>query len=70
MVQEPMLAIEMELTMGNDYYTPTEVAKILKLHEQTILLYIKRGKLSAVKLGKGYRIPREELDRFVKENKT
>jgi excisionase family DNA binding protein len=51
-----------------DFYTVKQVAKILQVHWQTILNYIKAGKLKAVKLGKGYRIPKEALNDFIKEN--
>jgi excisionase family DNA binding protein len=58
--------------MGTDQqlYTVQEVANILKVHWQTVLNYIKRGKLKAVRMGKGYRITQQDLDTFIDENKT
>lgn len=57
--------------MGSDeFYTVEQLSDLLKVHWQTILNYIKSGKLNAVKLGKGYRIPKKEFDIFVKKNIT
>jgi len=54
----------------NEFYTVEQVAEILKVHWQTVLNYIKSSKLNAVKLGKGYRISKEALNQFIKENQT
>ncbi len=51
-------------------YTVQEVADMLKVHWQTVLNYIKRGKLKAVRMGKGYRITRQDINAFINENKT
>jgi len=53
---------------NNSFLTVEQVAEILQVHWQTVLNYIKSGKLEAVKLGKGYRIPRHAIDKFAKEN--
>jgi len=50
------------------FYTVEQIAHILQVHWQTVLNYIKSGKLKAVKLGKGYRISREALQEFIKNN--
>lgn len=55
---------------NNSFYTVEQVAVMLQVHWQTILNYIKSGKIEAVKLGKGYRIPKECLANFIKINKT
>lgn len=55
---------------NNEFLTVEQVAELLKVHWQTILNYIKNGKLKAVRLGKGYRIEKYELDNFLKQNKT
>jgi len=52
----------------NEFYTVEQIAKLLKVHWQTILNYIKRGKLKAMRLGRGYRISKEALDRFIEIN--
>jgi excisionase family DNA binding protein len=55
---------------NNEFLTVTQVSEILQVHWQTILNYIKTGKIDAVRLGKGYRISRKSLDRFLEENQT
>ena len=52
------------------FLTVEQVAELLQIHWQTVLNYIKAGKLEAVKLGKGYRIPEESISKFVQKNKT
>lgn len=51
-------------------YTPQQVADILDINYQTVLKYIKEGKLKAAKIGSNYRIRREDLERFLEENMT
>ena len=53
---------------NNDFLTVEQVAKTLQVHWQTILNYIKSEKLKALKLGKGYRISRENLEKFIRES--
>ena len=55
---------------NNEFLTVEQVAELLQVHWQTILNYIKNGKLKAIKLGKGYRIERKEIDKFIQNNKT
>lgn len=55
---------------NNSFYTVEQVAELLQVHWQTVLNYIKSGKLKALRLGKGYRIPKNELDNFIRENQT
>ncbi len=55
---------------NNEFLTVEQVAELLQVHWQTILNYIKSGKIEAVKLGKGYRISKNSLDKFIKENRT
>lgn len=52
------------------YYTVQEVADLLKLHWQSVLTYIKKGELEALKLGKGYRISQQALDDFIARRTT
>ncbi len=53
--------------MEDNYYTPQDVAKILKVAYMTVYRWIRAGKLKAVKAGKQYRIDKEELDKFLKQ---
>ena len=48
------------------WMTPEEVSEYLKIHRNTVYDYIKRGIFPAVKFGKYYRIPKEELDSRLK----
>lgn len=48
-----------------DYYTPKEVADILNLHYLTILRNIQAGKLKAVRIGRQFRISRDDLQAFI-----
>lgn len=50
--------------------TTKEVADELKVSERWVTKQIQEGKLQAIDLGKGYRIYRSELDRFIMERKT
>ena len=52
------------------FYTVQEVADILQIHWQSVLTYIKDGKLEAVKLGKGYRISESALKKFLADHST
>ena len=52
----------------NTFYTVEQISETLQVHWQTVLNYIKSGKLEAVKLGKGYRISEEALNQFIKTN--
>jgi len=55
---------------SNSFYTVEQVAELLQVHWQTVLNYIKSGKLQAVKLGRGYRISQEALDNFIRQNSS
>ena len=48
-------------------YTVTEVANMFSVSRQTVLKWINNGKISAVKVVKVYRIPKEEIDRLTQD---
>lgn len=52
------------------FYTVQEVADLLQIHWQSVLTYIKSGKLEAVKLGRGYRISETALKQFIADHST
>lgn len=52
------------------FYTPEEIAEQLKIHLQTVLSYIRDGKLKAVKLDKGYRISESDFQSFIHGNRV
>lgn len=55
---------------NNSFYTVEQVAELLQVHWQTVLNYIKNGKLKALRLGKGYRVSKESLEQFLSTNST
>ncbi len=52
------------------YYTVDQISKLLQIHWQSVLNYIKRGELDAVRIGRGYRISASALQHFVDNNST
>jgi excisionase family DNA binding protein len=53
---------EHSVALERDILTPQEVAEYLQLSPDTIYRYIREGKLAAAKLGRHYRIPKENVD--------
>ncbi|TSC93113.1 MAG: DNA binding domain-containing protein [Candidatus Berkelbacteria bacterium Athens1014_28] len=51
--------------MKYKFLSVEEVASILKVTKMMIYRYIKTGKLTAYKVGKDYRINKEEFDKFI-----
>ena len=47
------------------FYTPEEVANMLKTTRRTVYTWIKEGKLKSVKVGKYVRIARDDLEAFL-----
>lgn len=54
--------------LTRSYYTVYEVAELLKFHHQTIRRMIRAGELPAKKLGKEWRIKKEDLEVFTAPN--
>lgn len=54
----------MEVLMKEIWYTVSQAAQLLQLHEKTVQRYIREGKLPATKLGRGYRINGHDLSVF------
>ena len=48
--------------MPQDLYSVEQVAKLLNLHVRTVRNYVREGRLKAVRIGKQYRIAREDLE--------
>jgi excisionase family DNA binding protein len=48
------------------YYSPEEIGEQFNVKPATVRKWIREGKLKAVKLGRLWRIPEEELQRFIK----
>ena len=54
----------------NNFYTANELAKELRVNIMTIYRYIKAKKLKAYKMGKEFRIDKEEFNKFLNKVKT
>lgn len=52
------------------YYTLDEVAAMLKVVYLTAYRWVRAGKLKAFKVGKQYRISKEQLDLFLELGST
>lgn len=50
--------------MAQRYYSVDEVADLLGLHVRTVRGYVRDGRLRAARIGKQYRISREDLEAF------
>jgi excisionase family DNA binding protein len=51
--------------MNEDFVTAEQIAEKLGLHVRTVRNYIREGRLKAVRIGKQYRITREDLKAFM-----
>ena len=53
-----------------EFYLVSELAQSLRVSLMTIYRYIKAGKIKAHKIGKEYRISKDEFERFLKKVRT
>jgi len=51
------------------YYSPEEIAEHFSLKPGTVRLWIRQGKLKAVKLGSLWRVSEEALQEFVQQDR-
>lgn len=56
--------------MKQEFYTARELADKLRVNIMTIYRYIKAKKLKAHKIGKEYRVEKDEFDKFLSKTKT
>lgn len=49
-------------TSDKDFFSTSEIAKLLGISRIAVLKRIKKGKLSAVKVGRNFVIPRKEIE--------
>lgn len=52
--------------VDNEYYSIEEVAKMLKVAYLTVYRWIQAKKLISLKAGKQYRIKKNDLEKFMK----
>jgi len=60
----------MENKNNKEFYIAQELADKLRVNIMTIYRYIKAGKLKAYKIGKEFRIDKEEFNNFLNKVKT
>jgi len=53
-----------------DIMTPEQAANYLQLNKDTVYRYIREGKLIASRLGRNYRIPKENVNLFLLATST
>jgi excisionase family DNA binding protein len=56
--------------MLGDVFTPEQVASYLQLNKDTVYRLIREKRLAATRIGRTYRIPRQDLETFVAANST
>jgi excisionase family DNA binding protein len=55
--------------MADMFYTPEELAGMLKVTRQAIYNWIQQGRIEAVRIGRTVRIPGDEVDRLLREGR-
>lgn len=50
--------------MDEKYYTPNEVAELLKVSRRSVYTWIKEERIDAVKLGSSWRIPASAIEKI------
>jgi len=58
------------LPEDKELLTTKDIAQYLGYHIDTIRLYVRQGKLPAIKVGREYRIRREDFEKFLEERRT
>ena len=58
------------MTTKHDFYLVDELADKLRVNRMTIYRYIKAGKLEAHKIGKEFRISKDEFYSFIDKTST
>jgi len=56
--------------MEKEFYKAEDIAKLLKVNIMTVYRYIKASKLKAYKIGKEFRIDKNEFNNFLNSVKT
>lgn len=58
------------MNQEKEFYKAEDLAKMLEVNIMTIYRYIKSGRLKAYKLGREFRIDKNEFQSFLEKNKT
>lgn len=51
-----------------EFFSPKEIAEKFKVKTRTIYLWIREGKLKAVRLGNLIRVSKSDLEEFIKQS--
>lgn len=54
--------------MSSEWMTTEEIANILRVKESTVREWIRQKRLKAAKIGRDYRILREDYQKFIAES--
>jgi len=54
--------------MSSEWMTTEEIANILRVKESTVREWIRQKRLKAAKIGRDYRISREDYQKFIAES--
>jgi excisionase family DNA binding protein len=57
-------------TSGEEFLTVADIARILKLNQQTVRNWIDQGSLPALHVGRRVRVRRLDVDAFVERGRT
>jgi excisionase family DNA binding protein len=55
--------------MVDAFYTPEELAAMLKVTRQAVYNWIQQGQMERVRIGRTVRIPSEEVERLLREGR-
>jgi excisionase family DNA binding protein len=65
-----MYMLSASLAEERSFLTPKEVSDFLRVSTQTVLRWIKEGKLPAYKVGRVWRISKVDLDKWLNQQRT
>src|SRR5438552_3772051 len=60
----------LEVTKMHEIMTPEQVADYLQMTTDTVYRLIRRRELAATKIGRHYRVPKEDLEAFLLANSS
>ncbi len=55
--------------MADTFYTPDELAAMLKVTRQAVYNWIQEGRMESVRIGRTVRIPGDEVERLLREGR-
>lgn len=58
----------LEAVMSSEWMTVEEIAQDLRVKESTVREWIRQKRLKAAKIGRDYRIKREDYQKFINES--